>query len=148
MLAQLLTCDTVSTSIDCHSWQAAVREGVKLLISKNAVKESYADAIITNHQKFGPYMVIAPGVMLAHARPEEGVLKLAMSLIVLKEPIKFGNSTNDPVKIVITLGAPDNVSHLKALTELMDVLTNHTVMKKILKATTQEDVLTVIRQYP
>ncbi len=63
-------------------------------------------------------MVIWPGVVLLHARPDEGVNCLSMSLITLKNPVAFGTPGKDPVYIAIVLGAVNNNSHLNALFEL------------------------------
>jgi len=148
MLAELLNHNTIRTCVECQDWQDAVRMGGHLLVAANGLEERYVEAIIYNHQKLGPYMVIAPGIVLAHARPEDGVLQLSMSLITLEQPIMFGNFTNDPVKIVITLGAKDATSHLEALTQLMDLLMNEKDVDKIMRSTRQEDVIQIIRQYP
>lgn len=148
MLSKLLNHDTIRTCVECRDWQEAVRIGAHLLVAKNSLEERYVETIIDNHQKFGPYMVIAPGIVLAHARPEDGVLQLSMSLITLQHPLMFGNFTNDPVKIVITLGAKDADSHLEALTQLMELLSNEKDMDKIMRSTRQREVIEIIRQYP
>lgn len=148
MLSKLLDQDTVRVGVECQDWQQAVRAGSHLLVTKECVEERYIHAIIRNHQKLGPYMVIAPGIVLAHARPEDGVLKLSMSLVILTYPVVFGNFTNDPVKIVFTLGAKDANSHLEVLAQLIGLLTNEEDMRKIMQANSQEEVIAVIRQYP
>jgi PTS system ascorbate-specific IIA component len=72
--------------------------------------------------ELGPYCVIAPGIALLHARPEDGVKKACLSLITLKKPVPFGHSTNDPVDVVFTLGARNKEDHIEALAELADYL--------------------------
>jgi mannitol/fructose-specific phosphotransferase system IIA component (Ntr-type) len=147
MLAKLLNGDTVRVLVECCDWQAALRAGGNLLVSKNCLKEEYIDAVILNHRKLGPYMVVAPGIVLAHARPEDGALQLSMSLITLKYPVSFGNTVNDPVTLVITLGATDHNSHLEALVQLMELLMKKEDVEKIMNANHQEEVLQIIRQY-
>jgi PTS system ascorbate-specific IIA component len=71
-----------------------------------------------------------------------------MSLVTLTYPVVFGNFTNDPVKIVFTLGAKDANSHLEVLAQLIELLTNKEDMSKIMQANSQEEVIAVIRQYP
>jgi mannitol/fructose-specific phosphotransferase system IIA component (Ntr-type) len=70
-----------------------------------------------------------------------------MSLITLKEGINFGNETNDPVKLIITFGAVDNESHLKALSQLMELFMNNKDINKIISSTTKDDVLDIIHKY-
>ena len=80
------------------------------------------DAMIKNVKELGPYIVIAPGIAMPHARPEDGVKKVCMSLITLSNPVEFGNEENDPTKIVICVGAKDHHTHLKAISELTQLL--------------------------
>lgn len=147
MLDDLLNKDMIKLNVDCHSWEDAVKAGTSLLIKKDYVKKSYEDAIFNNFKEMGPYMVVAPGIVLSHARPENGVNKLSMSLVTLKEPVKFGSDTNDPVKLVITLAAIDNECHLKALSQLMELFMNNDDLQKIMRATNKEEVLKVITRY-
>jgi len=42
------------------------------LVDTDAVFPSYVDAMVRAVEELGPYMVVAPGIALAHARPEDG----------------------------------------------------------------------------
>ena len=147
MLNDLLTRETIKLNLSCADWKGAVCAGVALLEEKKYVSESYKVAIINNFAEFGPYMVVAPGIVLAHARPECGVKKLAISLVTLKTPVNFGHELNDPVKLVVTLAALDNETHLKALSQLMEVFMNQEDLNTILNATNKDEVLEIIRRY-
>jgi transcriptional antiterminator/mannitol/fructose-specific phosphotransferase system IIA component (Ntr-type) len=147
MLNELLTKDTIRLNLACGDWREAIHCGVALLLSRGAVEECYETCILKNFAEMGPYMVVAPGVVLAHARPENGVKKLAMSLITLERPVRFGHDRNDPVKLVITLAAADNESHLKALSQLMELLMNSGDLERVCQADNKEAVLEIIRRY-
>lgn len=147
MLSHLLTWDTIKLKQSCRDWQEAIKLGTALIEEKRCVSSAYKEAIIKNFSEFGPYMVVAPGIVLAHARPENGVKKLAMSLITLDPPVSFGHEVNDPVKLVVTLAAADNESHLKALSQLMELFMNPEDLSGIIKATNKEEVINVIRKY-
>ena len=41
----------------------------------------------------GPYIVIAPGLALAHARPGPEVLADGLAVVTLAEPVPFGHRT-------------------------------------------------------
>ncbi|MFD3156209.1 BglG family transcription antiterminator [Haloimpatiens sp. FM7330] len=147
MLNDLLTKDVIKLNVECSNWKEAIKAGTNILLKKGCIKESYEKAIFTSFEEVGPYMVVAPGIVLSHSRPENGVDKLSMSLITLKEPIEFGSSTNDPVKLVITLAAKDNESHLKALAQLMELFMNSDDLKKVMKASNKEELLKIINKY-
>ncbi len=47
--------------------------------------------------KNSAHIVIAPGIALPHARPEDGVIDSTVAVVRLAEPVNFGNEDNDPV---------------------------------------------------
>lgn len=147
MLNDLLNKNRIMLNIVCENWEDAIKNGTKILLNDNCITKNYEEAIINNFKSLGPYMVIAPGIVLAHARPENGVKKLSMSLITLKNPINFGSELNDPVKLIITLAAIDSKTHLKALSQLMNLLMNTDDLNIIINAKSKEEVLNIINKY-
>jgi mannitol operon transcriptional antiterminator len=120
-MIQALTEATVACGVEVSDWQDAVRAAGELLVNAGHVEKRYIEAMIETVKELGPYIVIAPGIALPHARPEEGVISNGMCIITLKNPVEFG-SHNDPVRVVIAFGAVEVESHLKALKELANVL--------------------------
>ncbi|MCT4565981.1 MAG: PTS sugar transporter subunit IIA [Maledivibacter sp.] len=147
MLKDLITYENIEVDVEAVDWEDAVYRGAKILLDKEYITPKYIDEITNKVKEIGPYIVIAPGIALSHARPEDGVKKLSMSIMTLKNPIEFGNEDNDPVKLLITLGAVDNETHLKALYELMKLLNNSEDVKKIFKAKDKQEILKVLSKY-
>jgi len=79
----------------------------------------------------GPYAVIAPGIVLLHARPEDGVIAPCLAVMTLSTPVSFGHSENDPVDLVFALGAVDHDAHIATLQRLMTMLGDPPTMRKI-----------------
>ena len=75
--------------------------------------DAYTDQMIETVEKMGPYIVIAPGLALAHppARPRP-CSKTGLSWVRLSTPVKFGNKANDPVSLVIGLAGHDENEHI------------------------------------
>lgn len=145
MLKEVLNENYIDIDVTVANWEDAVRKGGQLLLNENAVEKRYIDAMIATVKEMGPYIVIAPGIAMPHARPEFGAKKIGMSLITLKEPICFGNEKNDPVRIVISLCAVDHSSHLKALSELMEILGDEDKIQVILNAKDKQEIIDLIR---
>lgn len=143
----LITEEVVKVKADCKTWQEAIHEGVNLLLNVKAVNESYEDAILKNFAELGPYMVIAPGIVLSHARPEDGVNKTSMSMLTLETPVEFGSDLNDPVTLVVTLAAADNTSHMSTLSHLMELFMDNEAMGEIFKASNKEEILNITNKY-
>jgi len=94
-------------------------------------------------KEFGPYIVIAPGIALPHARPEDGVIKASITVMRLKTPVDFGNKDNDPVYLVVALAALDNKGHVEGLSELATVLGDEGKIQNIKQAETKEELLEI-----
>ena len=147
VIGDLVIKDFIKVKQNCTNWQNAIEIGTSLLEDKGIVENEYKEQIINNFKELGPYMVIAPGIVLSHARPEAGVNETGISLVTLKEPINFGSEQNDPVKLVVTLAAKDNTSHLELLSNLMDIFMNSEDLNKIFEAKSENEILEVLKKY-
>ncbi|SUO93102.1 Ascorbate-specific phosphotransferase enzyme IIA component [Suttonella ornithocola] len=107
--------------------------------------EQYIRAIEESIERFGSYVVIAPGVAIPHARVEKGSLKTGASIVTLETPRRFGSKDNDPVDIVIAFSAIDKNSHLKMLQKIALLIDNATALKAIRAAQSNEALLTAIQ---
>lgn len=144
-LSAMLTRDNIALGQTATDWQEAVRRAGELLVKSGAVEPRYVPAMMEMVKEIGPYIVIAPGVALPHARPEEGVLRPCMSLVTLVTPVEFGNEFNDPVDLLVAFGAPDQDGHLKALTGLARLLENSDTLARIRQASDVEEVFELIK---
>nr|WP_314459516.1 PTS sugar transporter subunit IIA [uncultured Clostridium sp.] len=145
MLKEILTTDLIQAKFSAGSRDEAVRESGRLLVEKGLADEAYIEAMLKNVEVNGTYIVIAPGIAMPHARPEEGAIGIGLSIVTLKEPVVFGHPKNDPVKIVVGLCAIDHQSHLKALTELADILMNEKKVEEIINADSQQEIMKIIK---
>ena len=117
-LSALITEATVRAGVAVKSWEEAVDHVGSLLLKAGKIQPGYISAMKRVLQEMGPYAVIAPGIALLHARPEDGVVEPCLGLITLSTPVAFGHSQNDPVDLVFALGATDKQSHILALQQL------------------------------
>ncbi|HEY7463694.1 MAG TPA: PTS sugar transporter subunit IIA [Candidatus Limnocylindria bacterium] len=124
--------------------EAAVRRSGDLLVAGGQVDPDYTAAMLAALEEFGPYIVLAPGVALAHARPTPAVHGVAFSVLTLDPPVAFGHPDNDPVRLVIGMAAPDDESHIEALRQLAELLGDDTRRDRLMTAGTAQDVLALI----
>lgn len=117
-----------------------MRTGVNLLANAGYTKPSYADAIIEDTEKLGPYYVICPGIALPHSRPTDNVMKIGISIITLETAVLF-NHENDPVDILITLSALDNSSHYNMMEEIVDIISSPDWIDKVRDCQTKHELL-------
>ncbi|QXN86056.1 PTS sugar transporter subunit IIA [Tetragenococcus halophilus] len=143
MLKELLTENTIDTQVNVNGWKEAIIYGGKILEEEGTIDRTYTNSMVESVEKFGPYIVIAPHIALAHASSKDGVHKIGMSLITLDKGINFGNKENDPVYTVICLAAIDHNSHLKALSELVEALKEDR-FNRLLRSSDKEGILQYI----
>mgnify|MGYP003605527508 CR=1 FL=1 len=146
MLENYVEADGIVLNVHCQDWQAAIDCGAAPLLKKGIITPGYIEAIKKNHQELGAYMVIAPGIMLAHARPECGAAGMGLSVLTLAEPVVFGSEMNDPVRLVLTLATPDDCSHLKLLEALTEFLLRPGLVTKLLAADTTAAALHILKE--
>lgn len=144
MLKELLTKKTITVEKECESWEKAVERGGELLENINAVDHTYTEAMKQSIRDNGPYIVIAPSIALLHARPEDGVKEVCMSLQIVNEGVHFGHEERDPVKLIFAFGALDSESHLSALQKLMELLNNESLLEKCKNAKYTEEVISLL----
>lgn len=144
MLEKYLTRESIQLKISPVNWEAAVRAGGQLLLDTGKCTSEYIEAMVQTVREMGPYMVLAPGLALAHARPENGVLEIGMSLITLETPVEFGSKANDPVELVFSFCAVDGESHVALLKDLAVFLKEDKNQNILKNATTVAEVLGAI----
>ncbi|WP_245754851.1 BglG family transcription antiterminator [Pelosinus propionicus] len=144
LLRELLTADMIEVNVKTKSWEEVIYKGGKLLEDSGLIEHRYVDAMVSTVKKMGAYIVIAKGIAMPHARPEDGVKKVGMALITLKAPVNFGSKENDPVSVAVFLCAVDNTTHLKALAELMQLLDDEEFKATADAASSKEEIVAYI----
>lgn len=145
MLSELLTENMIKVNVEADNWEEAVRKSGEILVTNECVEAKFVDAMVETVKEMGAYIVIVPGIALPHARPENGVKKMGMSLVKLETPLNFGSKENDPVNVVISLAAIDNHSHLKALATLVNLFNDEERVEILKSAQTIEEILPLLK---
>ncbi|NIS78681.1 MAG: PTS transporter subunit EIIA [Anaerolineales bacterium] len=110
--------EQVRLGVRADDWREAIREAGELLVQCGGADQSYIEAMIRTTEQLGPYIVIAPGIAIPHARPEDGALNTCFVVLLLDPPIDFGNPDNDPVSLIVAFSSPSKKDHIDALTNL------------------------------
>lgn len=112
-----------------------LNEFSQILYEKGYVKNSYAKAIIEREEKF-PTGLNTPGVKLAmpHTYPQH-VLKSAILVATLKQPIIFkemGNASNTVnAQLIFMLAVTDPKGHLSILSKLLSIFSDEAKLSDI-----------------
>ena len=145
-LSELINPNLIQLKVSATDWRDAIKKSAKPLLENEFVTSNYVDAMIQNTEENGPYIVIAKHVALPHARPEEGAIEAAIGITTLDKPIVFGNKANDPVKYIFCLSAVDNSTHLRGLSELVDLLDDKQFYKVLETASETSQVINYLKE--
>ncbi|MEY3483526.1 MAG: hypothetical protein RLZZ218_361 [Actinomycetota bacterium] len=140
VLEQALGQGSIKLQQSCVSWRETFELAGLGLVESSRTTSAYIQEMIQAFEELGPYMVIAPGIALAHGRPSESVLETGLSLVTLSTPVVFGSTSNDPVSLVIGLAAVDHDSHIDLMAALSELLMSEDTVNSLLRATNESEV--------
>lgn len=121
-------------------WRAAVREAGRALARSGATRVEYADRMISVIEEFGAYVVIAPGLALAHARPGPDVRREGLSVVTLADPVAFGHPHNDPVRVVVGLAVSSAEEHVASVAQLANAFNDQHIVGRVAGAASPAEV--------
>ncbi|MEO6827840.1 MAG: PTS sugar transporter subunit IIA [Microbacteriaceae bacterium] len=121
-------------------WLDAVRLAGAALVASGATDPGYTKRMIEVIDEFGAYLVIAPGLALAHARPGPDVRRDGLSVVTLATPVRFGHPYNDPVSVVVGLAVATPDDHVTSVAALANVFNDHTAISALAAAESAEEV--------
>lgn len=128
---------------DRCSWQNSVRIAGRCLLDNRSIEPKYLDTMITQLQYYGPYMFLTENVLLAHAKPEDGVNCLDVSMTLFRESVWFSDSKK--AKIIWVLAAEDQEKHLKILQDILTLTGDSKFLSDIENAKSSTDILVQIK---
>src|SRR6218665_2588681 len=82
-------------------------------------------------EEHGPYVVVAPGLALAHARPGPAVLRDGLAIVTLAEPVPFGHPYNDPVRVVLALAGASSARHLQLVAGIANIFNDSDAVERL-----------------
>ncbi|SHF26333.1 transcriptional antiterminator, BglG family [Seinonella peptonophila] len=135
----------VQAHAHAEDWQDAIRLGTRSLLEQGYIESRYHKKIIENLQTIGPYMVVAPGVILSHAGPDDGVRTNAFSIVTLDQGVDFGDPLNTPVQLIWTLALKETKNEL-LIEKIMEVILDQHTVSQLLSTDSANKIYTIIQQ--
>jgi mannitol/fructose-specific phosphotransferase system IIA component (Ntr-type) len=145
MLSELITSDMIQLTDEQLNWEQAIQLAAKPLLEQGKIEDSYIEAMINKVKQYGAFIHIGKNIALPHARPEDGVNELGMSLLKTSEPVLLLDDEKHAITLFICLAAVDNDAHLRALASLTKILSNATNLEKLLHATSKEEIQNILK---
>jgi transcriptional antiterminator/mannitol/fructose-specific phosphotransferase system IIA component (Ntr-type) len=143
-LVDIIPIDFIQIKKTVFDWKEAIHLAAQPLLHSYVISSRYIDAMIKVIDEYGIFM-IAPRVVIPHAKPEDGVHRLNMSVLTLTDAIIFPK--DQIVQMLIVIAVADRKSHIKALTQLNNLLQDQNNVDFMIDADDPEAIHHLIQQY-
>ena len=90
----------------------------------------------------GPYMFVTKDLVLAHARPDDGVKHLDLSLAVAPEGIQFEHGKR--ARVILCL-AEDQTKHIGIIRDIRTALSKAAYIDELTRAADAQEVCEILR---
>ena len=147
LLQDLLSEDNVSFHYPAETWEDVIRHGGQLMVDAGFTEPTYTEAMIDVVRDMGPYIVLAPGLAMPHARPVMGAQQVGTALVTLEKPIDFGSPENDPVSVAVFLCAPNKEEHIQLLTDIATLFEDEEFLDAAVNFESIEDVQAFLSEH-
>ncbi len=140
-----LSATAIVLGASATDWREAVGIAGSALVRAGIALPGYTEQMVRMIETHGAYIVIAPGLALAHARPGPEVLADGIAIVTLATPVNFGHPHNDPVRVVLALAVATADEHLALVAELANVFNDSNAIEALAAATSVEEVQGIMK---
>ncbi|RDG37626.1 PTS sugar transporter subunit IIA [Streptomyces corynorhini] len=148
MLSELLTEEKIRFSSDSLTWRQAVTQVAEPLLAAGDITPGYVDAMIDSIAAGGTYIDLGYGIALAHARPESGAVRTAISMLRLTDgPAPLLDRPEHAVDLYFCFAAVDATAHTQAMSSLARILSDTETREALRAATSAADVTKLITRF-
>ncbi|QJF24279.1 PTS sugar transporter subunit IIA [Mammaliicoccus vitulinus] len=127
------------------NWEESIQVAAAPLLQEGYFNDDYVKSMIKSVHDMGPYIVIAPEIAIAHARPNDNVHKVGLSLLKLEEHINFSDNSHY-ASLVFVLSAIDNEAHLEILKKLATILSDKETVESLILANSKSEIINIFKE--
>lgn len=144
-LADLITPETIVVKDSVESWQEAIELAAKPLLDKGIIEHRYMEKMLDQYPALSPHILLRMNIAIPHARPDDGVNAVGMSLLKVKNGIAFDDQHK--VHLVVVIAAVDKNQHLNALIQLTKLANMNDEINKLIKLEDREEIFQMIQAH-
>lgn len=125
-------------------WREAIIIASNPLLKKGIITKNYQEKMVSNVEDMGPYIVLSKDIAMPHARPEDGAKKSAISVLKIRERVKFDEKKN--VNIIIALACSSDDDHIKTLQYISETLSHPDNYKRLIEAEDVNQIYKILKR--
>ncbi len=125
-----------------EAWKRALYTTAEPLIERKSIDKSYVKCVIERLLECGPYMFVTKDLILAHARPENGVKHLDFSMGIAPDGVTFAEG--NVARIVFLLVVEDQQKHIGILRDIRKALSKSEQIDELTECESSKEVCEII----
>lgn len=146
MLKEIIEKKHYSFFKEALNWEDAIKKSCSALEKSRAINDKYYLELIDCVKKYGPYIVIEPGIAMPHSTQEgKNVFKTEIAFTKFEKPIKFDEENE--ASLFFTLASVDPNVHIENIQKLMDLLMNDELKEKLFTINSIEELIALSNKY-
>lgn len=122
-----------------ETWKQMIAMAGEPLLEEQIIKQSYLDDIVSVIDTYGLYCECVNGVLVAHAKPNQNVVRPVLSLAVFHQPFWIEKWQKE-ISAVFVLGVTDKEAHVNAFAQLITTLSQDELYKRLSQFTSVEEL--------
>lgn len=130
--------ETSENKKDGPYWKKAIQFACQSLLQGHFIIQSYIDRILELLSRYGDYMILGKGVLLAHAKTKDGVIASSASLTLFHHPVMM--QSGKEVRCIICLAPQNQTDHTEFLTILLQRLNDASWCQKLFSISSQKEL--------
>ena len=123
-------------------WERALYTTAFPLIERKSIDENYVRCIIDRLLEAGPYMFVTKDLILAHARPENGVKHLDMAIGIAPDGVTFAEGKI--ARVIFLLVVEDQQKHMGILRDIRKSLAKSQQIDELIEAGDAKKICDII----
>lgn len=125
-------------------WETAIREVSKGLLQLKYIENRYIEKMINLINEYGPYIVINEYIAIAHAQPNDGALKLGLTMRIFKNKLKIKDKR---VNILFILSTTNQTEHLSLINDILSLSKDSDSIIELKNSSNQEEVIKILTNH-
>ena len=149
-MKDILFPECILTHVKAESKEEALGRLFEALNAAGKVKPSFYEAILEREKNYPTGLELGEwNAAIPHVTPDH-VVTSAIGVAVLDTPVTFQRMDNKAetveVKVIFNIALDANGKHLDILQEIMGVVANADVMRRLVRAETSEQIIKILKQ--
>ncbi len=143
-LSDLLRQEDIRIIERAPDWREAVDLCTGPLISRGGITPEYRESVMRGIQAQGFYAVTDEKFALLHGSERAGVTESAMSLLISREPVQFGDKQ---VNLIFCLASRDKKEHIPAVISLIRMMSRTSLLEDLKAAGDPQTAMNMIKKH-